>query len=113
MSQTLPDFPEDLNPEVVLECVAEGIRNVPYEARIVANWVIEVYEIVDRLIDQRRRCNEMTNDRLHQACIYNWTIAVLFNANSLRNDLAVLTDPETARIFEEHFLDCFGVEPEA
>lgn len=109
----MPDIPEDLNPGEVIACVSEGISNIPYEARIVADWVIETMEIVQRLIEQRMRCSEMTNERLQQICIYNWTAAVLFNASSLRRDLAVLTDPETARIFEEHFLGCFNVEPEA
>lgn len=108
----LPDFP-DLDPIEVLLCVAEGIASIDVdEARIVAIWVLDVWETVDRLLQHRRRCLEMTSDRLQQACITTWRATALFEANRVRRDLAVLTDEETARRFEEHFLSCFEVDPD-
>lgn len=110
----MPDIPEDLDLEEVLACVAEGASQITYELAIIANWLLDLNVIVVDLVEQRRRCNAMTSERLQQLCIYNWTISVLFNANSLRNDLARLTDPETAELFRYHFLDCFGVvDPDA
>lgn len=112
--QNFPDPPENL-PEIdreVFECIAHGIEQIPYEAALVANWSIETFHTIVRLIEQRQRCLDMTNDRLQSACMTTWTAQVLFEAARLRRDLTVLTDEETARIFEEHFLRCFDVDPD-
>ncbi|CRL01882.1 CLUMA_CG015354, isoform A [Clunio marinus] len=107
-----PEIPEDINLEEVLACVQAGIDAIPDQSQAVAEWAVQTVQSVIGLVEQRRRCLEMTNDRLQQACMATWTASVLFEANRLRNDLAILPDESTAAIFEEHFLGCFGVSPD-
>lgn len=112
--QNFPDPPENL-PEIdreIFACVSRGIDQIPYESAAVANWSVETFHTIVRLVEQRRRCLEMTNDRLQSACLATWSAQVIFEAARLRRDLAILTDEETARLFEKHFLGCFGVDPD-
>lgn len=111
LHEEIPEFP-DLDAEAILACVAEGVSAIPDESAAVRAWVIQTYETVDRLIEQYRRCQEISNDRLQQACMATWTATAIFTANGLRNDLAILTDEATADLFRCHFLHCFDVDPE-
>lgn len=116
-SQTIPERPEEIpelpeiDGEAIIACVRVGVEAIPDESHAFAVWVIETFNTVDRLIEQRRRCNDMTNDRLQQACMATWTASTLFEANRLRNDLARITSEENADLFRYHFLICFEVDP--
>lgn len=90
----------------------EGVRAVEDERQEMRDWVVNTFQTVERLIYQRRRCLEITNDRLQQACMATWAATALLEGNRLRNDLARLTDEETADWFFYHFLSCFGVDPD-
>jgi hypothetical protein len=95
-----------------MQCIGEGVAQIDADPQVIVSWSLNLYETVERLVEQRRRCQEMTNDRLQQACMATWTAQVIFEANRLRNDLSFLTDEQTADAFREHFLHCFQVNPE-
>lgn len=82
------------------------------QAHAVAIWTIELYRTVDELLDHRRRCEAMTNDRLQQACMASWSAQVLIEANRLRRDLARITTEAVAEEFYYHILTCFNVDPD-
>lgn len=112
---TFPTTPipiPDIDTDELLACINEGVEQLEIDADVVIDWALNLYETVDRLVEQRRRCLEMTNDRLQQACMATWTAQTIFEANRLRNDLAFLTNEETAEIFRYHFLECFQIDPE-
>lgn len=102
----------DSEDSAIRACISNGLDQIPYETQAVRDWGVEMFHTVDELIDGRRRCLAMTNDRLQQACLSTWTLQVIIEANRLRNDLARITDEETAEIFRQHFLNCFGVDPD-
>lgn len=93
-----------------MECIAGVVRELEDERSNLTQWAAEVFDTVIRLLDQYQRCQEITNDRLQTACMATWTAQVLFEANRLRNSLAILTDEATAQWFEQQFVGCFNVE---
>ncbi|CAG9804543.1 unnamed protein product [Chironomus riparius] len=76
-----------------------------------AEWLIELRFTVEDLVNGRRRCQEMTNDRLRDACMITWRAQVLIEAARLASDLRTITNDEDAQQFYNDFLACFGVEP--
>lgn len=110
----LPDFP-DLDDETIelLLCIGHAAAEIDEEIAEGAAWILDLWNTVFRLIEQRRRCQEMTNSVLQSACMATWTAQTLFEANRLRHDLSGFVEDEVATRFFEHFLSCFGVDPDA
>ena len=75
-----------------------------------AEWLIELRFTVEDLVNGRRRCQEMTNERLQDACMIAWRAQVLIEAARLTNDLRTITSDEEAQQFYLAFLACFGVD---
>lgn len=62
-------------------------------------------------MEHRRRCQEMTNDRLRETCMLAFRAQLIIEAFRLRSDLQELVGDEISQQFFEAFLTCFGVDP--
>jgi len=106
----IPDLPDvDLD---IIFCIGEAIASIPDTTGVLVDWTVDTFNTVWRLLEEYRRCQAISNSILQNACMASWTIDFIFSANRIRNDLAVLTDPETADAFIELFYACFNFTPE-
>ncbi|KAG5681073.1 hypothetical protein PVAND_010539 [Polypedilum vanderplanki] len=92
----------------------ECINNVIVELEIenADEWIRELNETVTSLQDARRRCDEMTNERLRDACILAWQAQVALELARLRTSLQEIAGDEKANEFLRLASACFGVQPE-
>jgi hypothetical protein len=77
----------------------------------VADWLIDLHHTIDRLNDGKRRCEEMTIERLREACKATYQIQVAYEIARLGNDLRVLAGQDTAESYVQAAAACFGVDP--
>lgn len=77
-----------------------------------AAWFLDLVRTVDDLLEQRRRCMEMTNDRLRETCLLTFRAQVIIEAFRLRNELQAIVGDEISQQFFEEFLRCFGIDPD-
>lgn len=68
-------------------------------------------QTVDSLLEQRRRCLEMTNDRMRETCLLAFRAQVIMEAFRLRSELQAIAGDEVSQQFFEEFLRCFGIDP--
>lgn len=76
-----------------------------------AGWFIDLTNTVTGLLEQRRRCQEMTNDRLRETCMLAFRAQVIIEAFRLTTDLQAIVGDEISQQFFEEFLNCFGIDP--
>lgn len=109
MPPDLPDFPAD---HEIIQCIDGVIQTIPETTQQVTDWMRDTTRTVIELVEARRNCLDMNNERLRDICLTTWMLQLGIEALRLRNDLAVLTDPETADWFFYTFYECFGLIPE-
>lgn len=108
MPPDLPDLPTD---NEIINCVAGVVTQIPDELGLLGGWIIETTRTVVELVEGRRRCLDMTNERLRDACLTSWNIQVGFEALRLASDLREFTNSDTVDWFLREFLICFDVDP--
>jgi hypothetical protein len=110
ISTTLVRNEED---ERTIICIGRAIVELGLEGVVGgAQLIAEIWRTVDDLIQGRRRCLEMTNERLREACLVTWSAQVIIEALRLRNEIAAVVGEEAAQIFFDSFLACFEVDPD-
>jgi hypothetical protein len=95
--------------------VRECIDNVVIELEIenAGDWIADLNDTVTRLQDNRRRCDEILNDRMREACITAWQVTVAAELARLGSDLRTIAGDEKSAEFIRLASDCFGVpQPE-
>ena len=103
------DYPSD---ETVLECVTDAVSVLGVDGLLNgAQLAADIIRTVNTLLQERRRCLEMTNERLRDICITTWRIDVIREALRLRSEVAAVAGEDAAQIFFESFLGCFGIDP--
>lgn len=110
MPPDLPDLPTD---NEIIQCVAGVVSQIPDELGLLGGWIIETGRTVAELVEARRRCLDMTNERLRDACLTSWNISVGIEGLRLASDLRQFTDSDTVDWFLVEFFICFNVDPDA
>jgi hypothetical protein len=72
-------------------------------------WLIDLTRTIDNLLDQRRRCLEIINDRMREACMLSFRAQAVLEATRVTNDLRTLANDEVAAQFYNDMLACFGI----
>ncbi|KAG5681074.1 hypothetical protein PVAND_010540 [Polypedilum vanderplanki] len=111
-AQLVTSAPRNEEDERTIICVGRAIAELGLEgiaggARLIA----EIWRTVDELIEGRRRCMEMTNERLREACLTTWTIGAIAELLRLRNEIATVVGDEKAQEFFESMAACFNLDP--
>lgn len=95
----------------IRECAIGSAIELELNGGNTAEWFVDFVTTVDALLEQRRRCNEIVNDRIRETCLLTLRAQVIFEAFRLRNDLQALVGDEVSQKFFEKFLLCFGINP--
>lgn len=75
------------------------------------DWIADTRATLERLLQQRRTCMQMENERLRDACMLSWRAQAIVEALRITNDLRSIAGNDVADQFFYDFLQCFNITP--
>jgi hypothetical protein len=91
------------------ECIDAVL--VELEIENAGEWREDLNDTLTTLQDNRRRCDEMFNERLQEACMTAWRAQVAIELARLTASLRTIAGDEKANEFLRLASQCFGVDP--
>ncbi|CAO1400077.1 unnamed protein product [Diamesa hyperborea] len=102
----------------VMLCITDKVNRLVGGRNDMVDWSADVYATMNRLYQQRQRCNNLPRSdpittfqqRMIDACNAAWTASVMYEGNRLKGGLAGKDiSSEAAGAFYREFLGCFQV----